>query len=58
MGMVATLDMWPGPFEETFVPPSEGGSTWNLALIGPLVSEEKMFENVDTHMDDRGLPIP
>ena len=36
-----------------------------LASIGPVVSEEKMFENVDTHTyihthihtDARGLPI-
>ena len=47
MGMVAILVMWPGPFEQTFVPPSQGGSIWNLASIGPVVSEEKMFENVD-----------
>ena len=24
---------------------------------GPVVSEEKVFENVDTHKDDRGLPV-
>ena len=64
IGMAAILVMWPGPFEQTFVPPSQGGSIWNLASIGPVVSEEKMFENVDiqhthtyTHTDDRGLPI-
>ena len=67
MGMAATLVMWPGPLEQTFVPSSQGGSIWNLASIGPVVSEEKMFENVDmqhntylhtyTHTDDRGLPI-
>ena len=49
MGMAAILVVWPGPFEQTFVPPSQGGSTWNLASIGQVVSEE-MFENVDnTH---------
>ena len=32
-----------------FVPSSEGGAIWNLASIGPVVSEEKMFENVDIH---------
>ena len=48
MGMAATLVMWPGPFKQTFVPPSQWGSIWNLASIGPLVSEE-MFENVDMH---------
>ena len=31
MGMVAILVMWPGPFKQTFVPPSQGGSIWNLA---------------------------
>ena len=65
MGMAAILVMWPGPFEQTFVPPSQESSIWNLASIGPVVSEGKMFENVDihttythtyTHMDD-GLPI-
>ena len=30
--------------EQTFVPPSHWGSTWNLASTGPAVSE-KMFEN-------------
>ena len=49
MGMAAILIMWPELFEQTFVPPSHGGSIWNLASIGPVVSEE-MFENVDnTH---------
>ena len=35
-----------------FVPPSQGGSTENLALIGQAVSEEKMFENVDGRTPD------
>ena len=47
MGMAAILVMWPGSFEQTLVPPSQGGSTWSLASIGPVVSEEKMFNNVD-----------
>ena len=47
MSMAATLVMWPEPVEQTFIPPSHGGSVWNLTLIGPVVSEEKMFENVD-----------
>ena len=52
MGLAAILVMWPGLFEQTFVPPSQGGSTWNKTAIGPVVSEEKMFENVDiqTHL--------
>ena len=63
MGMAAILAIWPEPFEQTFVPPSQGGSTWNLASIGPVVSEEKMFENVDiihtylpTNRWQKGLP--
>ena len=60
MGMAAILVMWPGPFEQTFVPPSQEGAMWNLASIGPVVSEE-MFENVDTstytHTDVKGLHI-
>ena len=43
MVMAAILVMWPGPFEQTFVPPSYRSSTWNLTLIGPVVSE-KMFK--------------
>ena len=48
-GMAAILVIWPGPFEQTFVPLSQGGSIWNLASVGPVVSEKKMFENADTH---------
>ena len=59
MGMAAILVKWPGPFEQIFVPLSQGGSIRNLASIDPVVSEEKMFENVDTytHTYDSGLPI-
>ena len=52
MGMVAILVMWPGPFEQIFVPPSHRSSIWNLTLIGPVVSEEKMFRRVWTTTDD------
>ena len=45
MGMAAILVMWPRCPEQTFVPPTHGGSTWNLALIGPAVLEKKIFEN-------------
>ena len=57
MGMAAILLKWPGPVEQTFVPAPHGGSIWNLTLIGPVVFEEKMFENVDihTHTHIRGL---
>ena len=59
MGMAAVLVMWPGPFEKTFISPSHGDSIRNLALIGPVVSEEKMFKSMDDKRttDDRGLPI-
>ena len=44
MDMAAILLMWPGPFEQTFVPPSQRSSIWNLTLTGPVVSEQKMFK--------------
>ena len=34
-----------GSPEKNFVPPTHGGSTWNLALIGPVVLEKKIFKN-------------
>ena len=52
MVVAAILVMWPRPFEQTFVPTSYGVSIWNLSLIGPVVSEEKMFENVDGRRSD------
>ena len=57
MAMSAILVMWPGPFEQTFVPPSHRSSIWNLTLIGPVVSEEKMFK-VWTTTDDDGRRRP
>ena len=51
MGMGVILVMWSGPFEQTLTPGSYGVSTWNLSSIGPVVSEEKMFENVDGQKD-------
>ena len=30
MGMVAILVMWPGPFEQIFIPPSHRSSIWNF----------------------------
>ena len=32
--------------KKTFIPPSQGGSTGTLALIGHAVSEKKMFEYI------------
>ena len=40
MGVVAILVMWPKLFEQTFVPSSQGDSTWNLASISQVVIEE------------------
>ena len=34
MGMAATLVMWPGLFEQTFIPPSHEDSIWNSTLTG------------------------
>ena len=47
MGMAAILVMWPGSFEQFFIPPTPGGYIWNLVTIGPVVSEEMSFEFVD-----------
>ena len=47
MGVAAILVMWPGPFKHTFVPPSHGGSLWNLTLIGQAVYEEIFLKSVD-----------
>ena len=44
MGMAAILVMWPGPFQQIFIPPSHGGPIWNLTLIGTVVSEEMFKE--------------
>ena len=43
MGMVAGLVMWPGAFEQTFVPLSYEEAPYEI-LLCPVVSEEKMFE--------------
>ena len=46
MGVAAILVMLPRCREQTFVPPTQGGSTQNLAFIGQAVLEKKMFEIV------------
>ena len=51
MGMVGILVMWHWPFEQTFVPPSDGGSIWNLTLTGPAVSEDKIFKDCGRRTD-------
>ena len=47
MNMAAILVMWPGPFEQTFIPPYHRNFIWNLTLTGPVVSEEKILKCVD-----------
>ena len=42
--MVATLVMWPGPFEQTFVLPLPGACIENLCKIGAVVQDKKSFE--------------
>ena len=53
MGVAAILVMLPGSCEQTFVPPTQGGITINLALIGPAVSEKKIFEHCGRRTDGR-----
>ena len=43
--MAAILVRWPRCPKQTFVPPTHGGSTWNLALIGPAALVKKISEN-------------
>ena len=40
MGVVAMLVMWPGPYEQIFIPSTPGGSICNLITIGLVVFEE------------------
>ena len=47
MGMATILVMRSRPFEQFFFPTGPGDCTWNLVTIGPVVSEEKLFEIVD-----------
>ena len=44
MGMAAIFVIWPGPFEQAFIPLSQRGSTRHLALIGLVVIEENKFK--------------
>ena len=46
--MVAILVMWPGPFEQTFVPPFQRSSAWNLISFGLAVIVEKKLENIES----------
>ena len=44
MGMAATLVNVLRPFQQSFIPPTQEGSIWNLCKIGPEAPEEKLFE--------------
>ena len=55
MGVAAILVMWPRCGEQTFVPSTQGGSLWNLALIGQVVSEKKITD--DGRTPDHGYTI-
>ena len=57
MEVAAILVMCPRCCEQNFVPPTQGGSTYNLALIGQAVLEEKMFENMNGRTPDHGYTI-
>ena len=46
MGVASILVMWPRWREQTFVSRTQGGSTYNLDLIGQAVLEKKIFEIV------------
>ena len=47
LGVMAIMVMLPRCREQTFVSPTQGGSTSNLALIGQAALEKKMFIIVD-----------
>ena len=53
MGVAAILVMSPRCREQNFVPPIQGGSTYNLALIGQAVSEMKMSEHCGRRTTDK-----
>ena len=47
MGVAAILVMRSRCHKKNFVPPIQGGFTYNLALIGLAVSEKKMLEHCE-----------
>ena len=57
MGVVAILVMWPRPHKQTFIPPSQWGSIWNLALIAPVVWRRRSLKMVDGQRTDHGYTI-
>ena len=51
MNMAAILVLWPRCGEQTFLTQAHRGFIWNLTLNGPVVSDEKLFD--DGRMADR-----
>ena len=45
MGMAAILVVWHKSYALTIIPPSHGGSTWNMASTGLAVFTENKFES-------------
>ena len=54
MGVTAILVMLPTCCEQNSVPPTQGGTTKNEALIGRAVSEKKISEHCGRTTDDDG----
>ena len=59
MGMAATLVMWSGWFEQTFVPPSPMEAPYEILLwLAERFLRRRCLKNVDDRqMDDGGLLI-
>ena len=54
MGVPASLVMWPGPFEQTFVPPSHGGLYEIWLGLAKRFLRTKRLKSVDDDDDDAG----
>ena len=44
MGVVAISVIWPIFDDQAFVSPTHWGSIWNVALVGPVLFEDKTFK--------------
>ena len=58
MDMVAILIMWPDVLVKPLFPFAHEGSIWNLALMGPVVSEEKTYDECGQWTDGRWMKEP
>ena len=54
IGVAAILVMWPRCREQNIVSPTQGGSTYNLALVGPVLSEKKIIDHCERPTEDDG----